>query len=292
MIKRSPLVSVEWLRARLGDPGIVVLDSSVYLDPAPEGRARGEFRSGLDQYIDGGHIPGARFADLFTEFSDPTSPFPFTRPQKDQFEAAASRLGITPETHVIAYDGLVGQWASRLWWVFRTLGHTRISVLDGGLRKYLAEGGEIEKGVTPYEKTNYAASGPTKPYARKDQVENIVAGRSSGQLVCLLQPNDYSGAISVRSRAGHIPGSVNLPFTRLVNEQDNTLLPPDRLKALFRSVTPLNGELVVTYCGGGIASTLGALALEVIGYDNALEYDGSLAEWSSDPGLPMITGAD
>jgi thiosulfate/3-mercaptopyruvate sulfurtransferase len=290
MTKHSPLVSVEWLRGRLHDESIVVLDATVYIDPAPEGRARGEFRSGLDQYIESGHIPGSRFADLFTEFSDPTSRLPFTRPQEKQFAEAAGRLGITADTHVVTYDNLVGQWAARLWWVFRTLGHTRVSVLDGGLRKYLANGGVLENGITPYQKTIYAGSGTNKPYARKEQIADIVAGRSGGTLVCLLQPEDFSGAISVRGRPGHIPGSVNLPFTRLVSEKDNTLLPPDKLKAAFRSVTKLDGELVVTYCGGGIASTLGALALAVVGYENTLEYDGSLAEWISDLALPMTTG--
>ncbi len=290
MSEPSSLVSVEWLRSRIGSPDIVVLDSSVYLDPAPEGRARGEFRSGLDQYVAHGHIPGARFADLFTEFSDATSPFPFTLPNVSQFEEAAGRLGITPATHVVVYDGLAGQWAARLWWVFRTLGHARVSVLNGGLKKYVAEGGVLETGIVPYERTVYRSAGAAKPYARKEQVAAIVDGQVAGRLVCLLQPDDYTGAISVRSRAGHIPGSVNLPFTALVSDEDNTLLPPDRLAEVFRSVTALEGELVVTYCGGGIASTLGALALDAIGYANTLEFDGSLAEWISDPSLPLTVG--
>ena len=285
-----PLVSVEWLRDRLDDPNVLVLDASVYLSPAQDGHSRGEFRSGLDEYLKSGHIPGARFADLFTEFSDPTSRFPFTRPQREQFEAAARKLGITPATHVVTYDGLVGQWAARLWWVFTTLGHDRVSVLDGGLRKYVAQGGRLETDIVPYQKTSYRLPGPPKDFVRTDLVADIVAGRAGGRLVCLLQPDDYSGAIAVRSRAGHIPGSVNLPFTRLVNEADNTLLPPSRLRSLIQSVTPLEGELVVTYCGGGIASTLGALAMAVIGYKNSLEYDGSLAEWLDDSGHPMATG--
>lgn len=290
MSQYPPLVSVDWLRGRLDDPDVVVLDASVYLSPAQDGQARGEFRSGLDQYLDVGHIPGARFADLFTEFSDPTARFPFTRPQKEQFETAARKLGITKATHVVTYDGLVGQWAARLWWVFTTLGHARVSVLDGGLRKYVAQGGLLETDITPYQKTTYRLPGQPGNFAYTDMVADIVAGRSDGRLICLLQPDDYSGAIRVRNRAGHIPGSVNLPFTRLVNEADNTLLPPAKLRSLFRSVTPLKGERVVTYCGGGIASTLGALALAVIGYENSLEYDGSLAEWIDNPSHPMETG--
>ncbi|OCJ55046.1 hypothetical protein A6U94_26925 [Agrobacterium tumefaciens] len=286
----SPLVPVEWLMARFDAPDVVILDASVFLDPAPAGAARGEFRSGLDHFLDKGHIPGARFADLFTEFSDPESSLPFTRPTAGQFEEAAGKLGLRPDVHVIVYDGLAGQWAARLWWVFRTLGHDKVSVLDGGLKRYLSLGGRLDKGLPPYERTVYRIENAEKPRAHKDEVIALSTGRSEGSLICLLQPDDFSGEISVRARAGHIPSSSNLPFTKLINPQDNTMLSREQLSDIFRSVTPLNGERIVTYCGGGVASTYGALALEVLGYENTAEYDGSLNEWISDPGLPMETG--
>lgn len=290
MNERPPLVTVEWLRKNRENSDLVLLDASVLLDRAPEGQVRGEFRSGLDQYITGGHIPGARFADLFTEFSDVEAPLAFTLPRLKQFEAAAGRLGISPESHVVIYDAIKGQWAARLWWVFRTLGHKRVSVLDGGLRRYRAMDGDLEPGIAPYPRTIYKRKGVSRAYARRADVLDLVAGRAEGTLVCLLQPDDFAGTVSVRSRAGHIPRSVNLPFGSLVDEKTNTLLPADELRARFRSVTPLEGERVITYCGGGIASTLGALSLAVLGYDNTLEYDGSLADWLSDPALPLSTG--
>ncbi|WP_162931673.1 sulfurtransferase [Mesorhizobium sp. DCY119] len=290
MNERPPLVTVEWLRENRDDPSLVLLDASVWLDRAPEGQIRGEFRSGLDQYITSGHIPGARFADLFTEFSDAEAAHPFTLPRREQFEAAAGRLGITPESHVVIYDAIKGQWAARLWWVFRTLGHGRVSVLDGGLRRYRALGGTLETGIAPYPRTTYRNKGTPGPYASRADVLDLVARRTEGTLICLLQPDDFAGIISVRSRAGHIPGSVNLPFDTLIDEKDNTLLPAEELRSRFRAVTPLEGERVITYCGGGIASTLGALSLAVIGYGNTLEYDGSLADWLSDPELPLVTG--
>ncbi|RWX81644.1 sulfurtransferase [Neorhizobium lilium] len=290
MKRTSPLVPVEWLVPRLDGPDVVILDASVYLDPAPSGAARGEFRSGVDQFRGAGHIPGARFADLFTEFSDPTSPFPFMRPDPDQFESAAGRLGIEPGSHVVVYDGLAGQWAARLWWVFRTLGHSNVSVLDGGLKRYKALGGELEMDLVVYEKTTYRIANAQKPRAEKAEVVAISSGQIDGQLICLLQPDDFSGKISVRARAGHIPASVNLPFTKLIDTHENTMLPRERLEDVFRSVTPLRGERIVTYCGGGVASTYGALALDVIGYENTVEYDGSLNEWLADPNLQMETG--
>lgn len=289
MATSTPLVSTAWLREHLDDENLVVLDASVFLDPE-DGAGTGGFRSGLYAFGKDGHIPGARFADLFTQFSDPDAPFPFSRPSRQKFEAAAGRLGVDPETHVVIYDNLVGQWAARLWWVFRSFGHRRVSVLDGGLRKYLREGGALEARLAPYAPAVYRSSKETKHVAFRRDVEAIVNGAQQGRLVCFLQREDYAGAISVRKRPGHIPGSVNLPFNELLDSERNTLLSPAELRSVFSSVAPLDGGLIVTYCGGGIASTLGALALSVIGYDNTLEYDGSLAEWSANDDLPLETG--
>ncbi|MFG1480033.1 rhodanese-like domain-containing protein [Xanthobacter sp. V4C-4] len=290
MPKHFPLVSTDWLSDHLEDDGIVILDASVYLEPASREGERAEFRSGLDEYERQGHIPGARFADLFTQFSDPQAPYPFTRPTAAQFAAAAGRLGITRNAHVIVYDNLTNQWAARLWWVFRSYGHARVSVLDGGLRKYRGEGRRIEAGLSPYVKSSYPVPLPVNIVATTRDVLDLTEGRRAGQLICLLQEDDFTGRISARARPGHIPGSANLPFVTLLNEQDNTLRAAPELRARFQARTALGGELVVTYCGGGVASALGALALAVIGYDATLEYDGSLAEWTADPARPLELG--
>lgn len=289
MAAQSPLVSTNWLvQAAAAD--VVVVDASVFLDP-PSASGAGAFRSGREAFVDEGHIPGARFADLFAAFSDANSPLPFTRPTRDQFEAAAGALGITTDTHVVIYDRLVGQWASRLWWVFRSFSHARVSVLDGGLKRYVAEGGIVEMGeqgdVYPVQ---YVAPDAIRHVASKKDVLDIVNQQADGVLVCLLQAPDFEGAISVRQRAGHIPGSVNVPFNRLLDQATNRLKSPEELKAIFAEATGLDGRPIITYCGGGIASTLGALALASIGYDNTSEYDGSLAEWVSDDTLPMELG--
>ncbi len=290
MPKQFPLVSTQWLAEHLDDDGVVILDASVYLEPRQSDGGRAEFCSGLDEYENRGHIPGARFADLFTQFSDPQSPFPFTRPTASQFAAAASRLGIERDSHVVIYDNVANQWAARLWWVFRSYGHQRVSVLDGGLRKYRGEGHPIENSLRLYRKSNYPFPFPVDIVATTRDVLDVTEGRRSGQLICLLQRDEFAGRISARARPGHIPGSANLPFVELVNERENTLKNPVELRQLFKARTPLNGELIVTYCGGGVASTLGALALAVIGYETTLEYDGSLSEWTADLARPLELG--
>jgi thiosulfate/3-mercaptopyruvate sulfurtransferase len=286
-----PLVSTKWLGERIDDPDLVILESSIFLEKGTASSPVSKFRSGVVEFESEGRIPGARFADLFSAFSDPQAPFPFTRPQREQFDAAASSLGIHPNTHVVIYDRLAGQWASRLWWVFRSHGHDKVSVLDGGFKKYRKEERAVETGpARSFTNAAYQSSCPTKYVAFQQDVKDIVDGQREGALICLLKRDDYSGAISVRSRAGHIPGSVNLPFTQLLNDSDNTLRDVAELRSAFSSVLPLDGRLVITYCGGGIASTLGALALAVIGYSNTMEYDGSLVEWIGDPASPLELG--
>lgn len=286
-----PLVSTQWLLAHRDDPDVVILESSIFLERGTPSSPGSRFRSGAVEFETEGRIPGARFADLFTQFSDPDATLPFTRPSAAQFMEAAAALGIKPDSKVVIYDRLAGQWASRLWWVFRSFGHAHVHVLDGGFKKYRKEQLAIDSGpASSFEKTSYQARLVENFVAFQKDVRDIVDGARQASLVCLLKEDDYSGAISVRPRAGHIPGSVNLPFTRLLNDTDNTLRSPDELRSAFSSVVPMDGRLIVTYCGGGIASTLGALALACISYANTLEYDGSLIEWASDPDAPMELG--
>ncbi len=286
-----PLVSTDWLANHIDDSPVVVLEPTIFMERGTPNAPASRFRSGVDEFEHEGRIPGARFADLFLRFSDPEAALPFTRPTREQFSAACGSLGIQTDNTVVIYDRLAGQWASRLWWIFKSFGHENVAVLNGGFKKYKKEGLPVETGPTvAFDKVHYAPTGSEDFVAFQEDVKEIVAGERTASLVCLLKPDDYSGAVSVRSRAGHIPTSVNLPFTDLLNEADNTLRDAEELRAAFSSVVPLDGRLIVTYCGGGIASTLGALALAAIGYTNTLEYDGSLIEWISDPDAPMELG--
>lgn len=291
MTEHAPLVSTDWLRAHIGDRDLVILDASVFLD-AMSASGRPEFRSGLAKFENDGRIPQSRFADLFFDFSDASSGLPFTRPKQKQFELSAARSGITPSTRVVVYDRLIGQWAARLWWVFKTFGHERVSVLDGGFKKWIAEGGAVESGsVWPYEARTYTARNYPALVAEHADILRVIDGSDRASLICLLPRDDFAGEIQVRARAGHIPGSANLPFKTLVDPATNAMRSSLELRVAFEAVVPLDGRRIITYCGAGVASTLGALALASIGYTNSAEYDGSLAEWVLHPDLPIEVGA-
>jgi thiosulfate/3-mercaptopyruvate sulfurtransferase len=283
----APTVSTQWLADHLGAEGLVVLDATVVPFTQPNGRS-GYF-SGHEQYIIDGHLPNAVFADLVEVFSDPEGTYPFTRPSTAPFAAAAGSVGISNETTVVVYDSGVGQWASRVWWLFRAFGHDNVAVLDGGLVKWRAEDREVDTGHVEPVGAVFAATERPELWVDKAFVESVVNGEADAALVCGLPPAEFSGEAGHRSRLGHIPGSVSAPAGRLVDRGSNALLPEAALRTAFAPV--LNHERIVTYCAGGINAAADALALTLLGHRNVAIYDGSLNEWVADASAPVVTGA-
>jgi thiosulfate/3-mercaptopyruvate sulfurtransferase len=275
------LVSVSWLSRHLQDPGLRILDASWYL-PASGRDPRAEYRAG--------HIPGAVFFDLDAT-SDRATQLPHMLPPADQFARDAGRLGIGDDTTVVVYDGSGANLsAARAWWTLRVFGHGRVSVLDGGLKKWAQEGLPLESGeVTP-------APARFTPRLQAERVRDLVAvrenlGRSQEQLVDARSSGRFHGREPEPRpgvRGGHVPGSLNLPYTDLVGA-DGTLLPPDQLRARFERAGVDLRRPVVTMCGSGTSACAIALALEALGYPGAAVYDGSWTEWGTQPDTPVAT---
>ncbi len=281
----TPLVTTDWLAAHLGDEGLVLLDATVLAVPG-FGTATA-YVSGDEEYLAKGHIPGAVFADLLESFSDPEGEYPFTHPDAKHFERAAQSVGVDAETAVVVYDNALGQWAARLWWLFRAFGYDDVRVLDGGLKKWVAEGRELALGYVPPRKAGeFYADERDELWADKTYVEAVVRGESDAVLVCGLPPREFSGEQSPRLRPGHIPGSVNAPAGWLVDRDTNAFLPAERLREVLGLAAETDSP-VVTYCGSAIAATADALALTLIGHDDVRVYDGSLNEWASDANAPL-----
>lgn len=273
----SPLVSTQWLADHLGADKLVVVDATVLPYTQPSGKPG--YLSGHESYVMNGHLPGAVFADLIEELSDTSAPFPFTRPSREQFELAVGALGIDNETSVVVYDAVVGQWAARLWWLFRAFGYDDVAVLDGGLTAWTAEGRETDIGHVEPSPASFAAVERPESWVGVAEVEAIVRGEASGALVCGIAPKEFSG----EAGRGHIPGSVSVPAGRLVDRESNTFLPVETLRELL----PPAGR-VVTYCNGGIAAASDALALVLAGHTDVALFDGSLNEWVADPSRPVV----
>jgi thiosulfate/3-mercaptopyruvate sulfurtransferase len=289
---RSHLIATDELAGLLGAGGrtsgeIVVVDATVVPVQGFDGHPA--YVTGHEQYLVSGHIPGAVFADLIEEFSDPDGAFAFTRPGAARFARAATALGIDRETRVVVYDHALGQWAARLWWLFRSFGHGRIAVLDGGLRKWAAEERPIEIGhVAPAASTGYLAVEVDGFWADKERVHRAVSGEQPAALVCGLAPREFSGETGHRPRLGHIPGSLSAPAARLVDRQTNAFLPDEALRAVLADAVDSPAP-VVAYCAGGVLASADALALALLGRDDVTVYDGSLNEWSADENAPLAT---
>jgi thiosulfate/3-mercaptopyruvate sulfurtransferase len=268
---RQALVSASWLRERLGDPGLRVVDCRYKL---------GEPGAG-EQLWRAGHIPGAAFLDLDRDLAaEPGERGRHPLPEPAAFEAAARRAGIGPNTLVVAYDEAAEGGAARLWWLLRHFGHERVAVLDGGLRGWRDAGGPLRAGVEDVEPGAFAA----RP--REGDTRQSAELAAPGTLpLDARAPERYRGEVEpIDAVAGHIPGAANLPFAELAPE--GRFLPPDELRARFEGVGAAPGRELVAYCGSGVTACVLVLAAEIAGLEPVRLYPGSWSEWSG-RGLPV-----
>ncbi|WP_127794767.1 sulfurtransferase [Agromyces sp. LHK192] len=280
----SALVSADWVAEHLGDERLVVVDATVI---GSQTEAGFRWLSGLDAYLVDGHVPGAVFADLIESFSDPDGRFSFARPDLDRLRDAATELGIDDSRTVVVYDASLGQWATRLWWLLQSAGFPHVAVLDGGLARWVADGRALE--------TGYEAPSPAGPltlieqsgwWADGDEVRRIVDGEADASLVCALPRSDFAGETGRFSRRGHIPGSVSVPVSSVVDRETKRFVDDE---ARDSAVSEVGDGRVVLYCGAGIAATGTGFVLRQAGRSDVAVYDGSLDEWSADPTAPLVT---
>jgi thiosulfate/3-mercaptopyruvate sulfurtransferase len=278
----GPLVDTDWLAAHLGD--VRVIEATAYLDPPiVEGKPYHP-RAGRAEY-DGGHIPGAAFADVVHGLAEPHESLNFTFPSPERFGAGMSALGVEDGVDVVIYDRNGMMWATRLWWMLRAYGFDDAAVLDGGFEAWEAESRPVT--AEPAEDRAAAFTMRPRPEVMADKDE-VLAGPAC--LLNALSPAVFRGEQNRYGRAGRIPGSVNVYAHTLIDPETHRLLPPERLRELLGGVGALEGERVVAYCGGGISATLDAFALTLLGARDVAVYDGSMSEWVADPALPLERG--
>jgi len=276
------LVETEWLASHLDTPALVILDGSMHL-PTAKRDAKAEYLAG--------HIPGALFFDI-DEIADEKSPLPHMLPSATKFASRMKKMGVGDGMHVVAYDSEGLYSAARVWWMFRAMGHEQVQVLNGGLKKWKAEGRPLEDGP-PRRRTerHYTARLNAGLVRDVGDVKALIAGKAA-QIVDARAANRFEGTVPEPRqglRSGHIPGSRNVPFASLLNP-DGTLKPAAELQAIFAKAGVDPGKPVVASCGSGVTAGVIALALALLGRPDAAVYDGSWTEWGGDPALPIETG--
>ena len=282
------LVDGHWLQAHLDASALRVYDCTTHLRPDPVRVYRAE--SARAEY-EAGHVPGAAYIDLQADLSDPASALRFTLPTPEDFARAAGRLGIGDDTEVVFYSSGSPMWATRLWWMLRAMGFDRVAVLDGGLARWTADGRPLEQGERRHPGATFTPN--PRPHLLADRHRVLAAIADGGtRIVNALSRTQHSGDPKAvhYGRPGHIAGSVSVPAFGLLRE-DGTLRPPNELRAAFEQAGIAPQDRTLAYCGGGIAATLDAFALALLGNMDVAVYDNSLSEWAADPSLPMRTGA-
>lgn len=269
MFESGPLVTAEWLAEH--QDSVAVVDLRWAMDGGPK----------LDAYLEG-HLPGAVFADLDADLSDP----PGERgrhplPSAEHFAQTRSKLGLGSKP-VVIYDDQSGAQAARLWWMLDAVGHPA-AVLDGGMQAWT---GHLEQGPVEVQREEVAVvPWPSDRFVDVDQVLPAIAG--GAVLVDARSADRFAGhANPIDSRPGHIPGSVSRPWTANVDE-NGRLLPADRLATEFAQLGVTPGTDVVASCGSGVTGCHDLLAARVAGVSGGRLYTGSWSEWSLDPDRPV-----
>lgn len=275
----SLFVSTDWLADNLRAPDLVIVDATWFLPPTD--------RDGHREYLER-HIPGAVFFDL-EGISDKTSDLPHMLPEPREFAAAVSALGIGDGLRIVVYDALGLFSAPRVWWTFRAFGAKDVKILEGGLPRWLAEGRDVESGPSRRPPAVFTSRLDRSIVADIAHIEAAIG--SSTQLLDARAAGRFTGeAAEPRPNlpSGHIPGSLNLPSSRLV--KDGYLVSPDVVRSEVDAAGLDLTRPVITTCGSGVSAAILWIALESIGKRPQALYDGSWTEWAS-RGKPIETGS-
>lgn len=277
------IVETEWLAEHLDAPDLIIFDGTWHL-PNSGRDAKAEYLAE--------HIPGALFFDI-EDLVDEKNPLPHMLPPTPKFASRMKKMGVGDGMRIVVYDSYGLFSAARVWWTFRAMGHQDVAVLNGGLKKWKAEGRPLEdmkpvartaRHFTPLLNNSLVTDiDDMKRYADKGGMQ-IVDARPKARFEG-TEPEPRPGL-----RAGHIPGSKNVPSAAILNV-DGTLKSKAELEKIFADAGIDPVKPVVTTCGSGVTASMLSLALAVIGQTNAAVYDGAWAEWGQEQlDTPVATG--
>lgn len=269
MNREKMLIEAEELLTKLGDPNLRIYDATILFfrkDSDPTAH---------DQYVQR-HLPGAAFFD-HEQFSDPNSDYMYMRLPEAELAKQIGNIGIAAESEVVFYTHDLLPCATRAWWLLRYAGHNNVRVLNGGIAAWEKAGGEIVQGEHQYAPSHFTCHLRPEMFVDK---EAVLAAMEDGG-TCTVN------TLTMESYAqGHIKDSSLLPCSDLMHEMA-AFLPNEQIAARLQEEA--KHERIITYCGGGIAATVNAMAHLMAGNENIAVYDGSMDEWTKE-GLPLASG--
>ncbi|MDB5558889.1 MAG: rhodanese-like domain protein [Enterovirga sp.] len=276
------LMSPDELATRLGQPGLLVLDM------------RSAGYGGGRQAFDAGHIPGSVHSDYVADgWRQQKGAAAGLLPDPERLSALFGRLGIAPDSHVVIVPAGMSSGdfsvAARVFWTLRAAGHRRLSMLDGGWEAWAASGHPVATESVEPQPAEYPVSPDASVRATLAEVERVVR-EGGGTLVDSRGPKSFVGEEKSpqAARAGRLPGSVNVEGAQAYDPARNGLKNRAELEALF---APAGDGAVIPFCNTGQAAATDWFVLaEVLGRPNVKLYDGSMSEWTADPGRPVETG--
>lgn len=282
MTPKTWLIETDELERELEAPDFVIVDATWFMP--------NEGRNAREEYL-AEHIPGALFFDI-DEIADTSAPLSHTLPAPEKFSSRMRSMGIGDGQRIVVYDRQGMFSAPRAWWMFRVMGAQDVSVLNGGLPKWKREGRPLMMSEpTPRTRRHFTARRNLDLVRDVEDMKALVNDKSA-TILDARSPERFAGtAPEPREglRSGHIPGSHNVPYGKLLNA-DGTLKSRDELHSLFEAAGVDPHKPVVTSCGSGITACVLALALAETGHRRTSVYDGSWAEWGADESLPIETG--
>lgn len=271
-------VGADWLAEHIDDPEIQIIDARM----ASPGQ---EDRNVAQEYLNG-HIPGAVFFDI-EALSDHTSPLPHMLPRPETFAVAMRELGVNQDKHLIVYDEGNLFSAPRAWWMLRTFGVEKVSILGGGLAGWQRDDLLFEEGAVELPEGEFNAAFNPEAVVKVTDVL-LASHENTAQIIDARPAARFNAEVDEPRpglRRGHIPGAFNVPWTELVREGE--LKTTDELDAIFFGRGVSYDKPIIVSCGSGVTAAVVLLALATLDVPNVKLYDGAWSEWGARADLPV-----